>query len=79
MAYRTWRQWYQRGVSNVIATKTVVEQNWIGSNGRDAARQQRDGSDSDGSGENLDLWHRLRQYGSIGCDNLGGGAKLSWR
>ena len=48
---------------------TAAEQTWLVSNGREAARRQRDGSDRDGSGANMDLWQRLRQGGSNGCDN----------
>ena len=33
------------------------------------ARRQQDGSDSNVTGANLDLWQRLRQYSSNGCDN----------
>ena len=34
-----------------------------------AARRQRDESDRNSSGANLDLWQRLQQDGSNGCDN----------
>ena len=32
-------------------------------------RLQRGGNDSNGSDENMDLWQRLRKYGSKSCDN----------
>ena len=46
----------------------VVEKNLLGRDSRAAARRQRDVSDCNGSGANLDLWQRLRKDGSNGCD-----------
>ena len=34
-----------------------------------AARRQQDGSDRNGSGASMELWQRLWQDGSNGCDN----------
>ena len=48
----------------------AAEQTWIGSDGRAAERRQRDSSDSDGSGENMDLWKRLRKDVRNSCDNM---------
>ena len=66
MAYRIWRQ---RGNRYVKTTKTAEEQTWLGSDSRAAAKQQRDGNDSNGSGKNLNLLQKLRQDGINGCDN----------
>ena len=47
----------------------VAEKTWFGSDGRVAARRHNDGSDSNGSGANMDLWQRMWQDGSNSCDN----------
>ena len=70
MAYRSWRQWRKRGGSYINKTMTSAEKTWFSSIGSKASRRQRDGSFSDGSGANLDLWQRLRQDSSNGFDNM---------
>ena len=76
MAYRTWYQGRQRGGSNIKTTMTAAEKTWLGSDGKAVVRQKQDGSDSDGSGANLDLWQKLRQDGRNGCDNTA--AEQTW-
>ena len=76
MAYRTWQQWRQRCGSNVNTTITAEVKTWLGNDSRAAARQHRDGSDSNSSGANMDLWQRLLQVGSNGCDNTA--AEQTW-
>ena len=70
MSYRTLQQWRQRGGSYVKTRTTVAEQTLLGRNSRVAARRQQDVSDRNGSCANLDLWQRLWQYSSNGCDNM---------
>ena len=41
----------------------------LGSNGRVETKQQHDGSNSNGSGANMDLWQRLCQDFSNSYDN----------
>ena len=69
LSYMTWQHWRKQGRSNVNTTTTAEEQNWIDSNCRVVARQQRDGSNSYCSDANLYLWQWVRQDGSNGCDN----------
>ena len=70
MSYRTLQQWRQRGGSYVKTRTTVAEQTLLGRNSRVSPRQQQDVSDRNGSCANLDLWQRLWQYISNGCDNM---------
>ena len=70
MAYSTCQQWRQRCGSNSKTTTTAAEKTWIGGNEWAAEKRQQDGSDSNGSGANPDLWQRLWQDGSSIFDNM---------